>query len=105
MGSLADTSMLELVFATAHCKLAKSETRVNKLQECGVNLNYPVVSFRGEGSLCSGCITTRNVLELSREFCSSYLKDPSCIQLPVFHAHLEIQNAVASTLSVCPSVI
>jgi hypothetical protein len=37
--SLADMSKLKRVFATVRCVLAKSEIRVSKFQDCGVNCN------------------------------------------------------------------
>jgi hypothetical protein len=62
--SLADTSKLKRVFATVRCVLAKSETRVNKLQDCGVNCIDPVTGFHVEGSWCSCVISGFCCLEM-----------------------------------------
>jgi len=55
--SLADKSKLKRVFATVRGDLAKSEARINNLKECGVNFNYPITGFHGEGSWCSCVIS------------------------------------------------
>lgn len=112
-GSLADTSKLKRVFATVRCYLTKSETRINNLKECGVNWNYPIRGFHGEGSWCSCVISGFRCLEMTWNWlrlpvtiiCSKVVgRNHWCMKRPIFFGNVELQNAVSTTF-VCSSVI